>query len=189
MNDNPCVIFFCAPSSQEIYHPPSLTLHFEIPLRIHQNSLICACKSPLHSGNPYFPFLSNVERSLIPRKMLNLLYPWLLLLELRISWAMVIFSPSAPLSSPHKARLVLPRDHILQWLSWLGFSRKGNIFFFFPFFLPIAFIYLLASNRREDHRSTFWPLQVVTTSSVNYLQYSSWAIISRYISHFTCWAI
>lgn len=85
MNDNPCVIFFCASSSQEIYHPPSLTLLFEIPLRTHQNSLICACKSPLHSGNPYFPFLSNVERSLIPRKMLNLLYPWLLLLELRIS--------------------------------------------------------------------------------------------------------
>ena len=50
------------------------------------------------------------------------------LLELRISWAIVLFLLCASLYFPHKAYPILPRDHLLRWLSYQGFSRKCNIF-------------------------------------------------------------
>ena len=50
------------------------------------------------------------------------------LLELRISWAIVLFLLCASLYLPHKAYPILPRDHLLWWLSYQGFSRKCNIF-------------------------------------------------------------
>ena len=65
------------------------------------------------------------------------------------------------------------------------FHRKGktfnaDIFSYLFLELSIAFIYLSVTDRHGDRRSTFWPLQTVTVSNVNYLHYSLWDVLPRF---------